>query len=176
MKAILIDAKEKKIKEVEFYNTLQNIYDIMEVKSIEVGFYIGAENTCCYIDEEGAINGTAHSFKYKDQTFIGNGLIVGTDSEGNDTNCTMPTSVIAEYISFPTFKYQEWAEKLFSEKGIALDTELTNNQTVQSVLNFCSEVSDAEQEKVRDILVQIDFKNGDVLHFMNYLAKSIPTY
>ncbi len=175
MKAILIDANKKQIKEVEFRHSLQNIYDAMGVTSIEVGFYIGGTNTCCYVDEEGLINGTKHSFKYKGQTFMGNGLLVGTDEEGSDTSCTIPTSVIAEYISFPTFKYQEWAERLFSEKGIALDAELTNNQTVQSVLGFCAEVSDAEQDKVRDTLVQIDFANGDVLHFMNYLAKAIPT-
>jgi len=174
MKVILIDAKNKEIKEVEFYNTLQSIYNIMEVTSIEVGFYLNSN--CCYVDEEGMINGTKHSFRYKDQTFMGNGLIVGTDSEGSDTDCTASIDVIAKLISFPTFKHQDWAERLFDEKGIDLDTELTNNQSVQSVLNFCAEVSDTEQDMVKDTLVKIDFANGDVLHLMNYLARSIPTY
>jgi len=176
MKAIFIDAKAKEIKDVEFYNTLQNIYNIMEVTSIEVGFYLDNTNNCCYVDEEGMVNGTTHSFKYKDQTFMGNGLIVGTDSEGSDTNCTTSIDTIAKLVSFPTFKHQEWAERLFSEKGIDLNTVLTNNQSVQSVLDFCSVVSDAEQDKIQDTLVKIDFANGDVLHFMNYLANSIPTH
>ena len=176
MKAILIDAKNKEIREVKLTNSLQNIYNIMEVTSIEVGFYLDNTNNCCYVDEEGMVNGTTHSFKYKDQNFMGNGLIVGTDSEGSDTDCTISIDVIAKLIRFPTFKHQKWAERLFDEKGISLDTDLANNQSVRSVLEFCAEVSDKEQDMVKDTLVKIDFTNGDILHFMNYLAKSIPTY
>jgi len=30
-----------------------------------------------------------------------------------------------------------------------------------------------QQKQIRNTLVKIDFKNGDVLHFFNYLAKAI---
>ena len=33
--------------------------------------------------------------------------------------------------------------------------------------------SDREQRKIKDILVEIDFANGDPMHFFGYLAKAL---
>ena len=83
---------------------------------------------------------------------------------------------VKELISFPVFKHITWVKRLFNEKGIELDAELVNGQTVSSVLDFCSEISENEQDKVKETLVMIDFKNGDIIHFMNYLAIAVPIY
>ena len=172
MTVILIDSQKKEIKKMNIDRGLEHIYKAMGVKLIETGFYIG--NDICYIDEEGAINGTVTSFIYDGTRYFGNGLIVGTEENGNDSDCELPIDQVIKLISFPVFKHRDWALTLFEEKGINLDTKLKNNKTIQSVLNFCAFVTNEEQDMVKHTLVKIDFANGDVLHFMNYLAKGIP--
>ena len=84
MKAILIKTKEKTITEVEYRYKYGKAQELMGVDMLEVGFYLGAD--CCYIDEEGRINGTNSYFYYNGQEFAGNGLIVGTTEDGNDAS------------------------------------------------------------------------------------------
>lgn len=171
MKAILINAKDKKIEEVEIEHSLENIYKTMGVQSIEAGFYIG--KNCCYIDEEGFVNGSRHVFYYGDHTMFGNGLMVGTDDKGNDIDCMLSIEDVEEYISFPRYKHEQWIKTLFKEKGIKLDTKLECDHTILTVLDYCALMDNASQDEVKNKLVQIDFKNGDVLHFMNYLARGM---
>ncbi len=175
MRAILIDASKNAIKEVEIDESIESVYKTMEAEIIEVGFYINGTD-CCYIDEEGRINGTKTRFMYDGQIFAGNGLIVGTTKEGDNDSCAISLEKVKELISFPVFKHITWVKRLFNEKGIELDAELVNGQTVSSVLDFCSEISENEQDKVKETLVMIDFKNGDIIHFMNYLAIAVPIY
>jgi len=69
---------------------------------------------------------------------------------------------------------------LFEEKNISLETSIeaqgesgTNFMTLQTVVDAIVIVPKHEQRKIKDILVQIDFKNGDVLHFMKHLANAL---
>lgn len=70
---------------------------------------------------------------------------------------------------------------LISEKdGISMETPIevegqsgTNFMTVQTVVEHILIAPHKEQEAIRRTLVKIDFHNGDVLDFFNYLAKAI---
>ena len=70
---------------------------------------------------------------------------------------------------------------LLNEKGISLETVLeiegkewgTNFIPVEVVLEFMEGRDLATQKKMRDNLTKIDFMNGDVMHFFNYVAEFI---
>ena len=70
---------------------------------------------------------------------------------------------------------------LLSEKNISLDTVLevegadygTNFIPVECVVEFMENADRATQTKMRNTLIQIDFKNGNVMHFITYVAKFI---
>lgn len=69
---------------------------------------------------------------------------------------------------------------LFEEKNISLETSIeaqgesgTNFMTLQTVVDAIVIAPKHEQRKIKDILVQIDFKNGDVLHFIKHLANAL---
>ena len=70
---------------------------------------------------------------------------------------------------------------LLNEKNINLDTVLEvegaewglNMIPVEVVVEFMENADRATQTKMRNTLIQIDFKNGNVLHFITYIAKFI---
>ncbi len=75
---------------------------------------------------------------------------------------------------------KKYLETLFEEKNISLETSIeaqgesgTNFMTLQIVVDAIVIAPKHEQRKIKDILVQIDFKNGDVLHFMKHLANAL---
>lgn len=41
------------------------------------------------------------------------------------------------------------------------------------VIEAAKNASDTERAQIQDIIVQIDFRNGDVLHFFAHLAKGL---
>ncbi len=67
---------------------------------------------------------------------------------------------------------------LLNEKGISLETVLevegkewgVNFIPVEVVVEFMEGRDLATQKKMRDTLTKIDFQNGDVMHFINYVA------
>jgi len=71
--------------------------------------------------------------------------------------------------------------RLLSEKNISLDTVLEvegaewglNMIPVEVVVEFMENADRATQTKMRNTLIQIDFKNGNVMHFITYVAKFI---
>lgn len=73
-----------------------------------------------------------------------------------------------------------YLNNLIEEKG--LDTEEiievegasgTNFIPLGVVVEHILIAPDHEQKQIRNILVKIDFQNGDVMHFFNHLAKAI---
>ena len=71
--------------------------------------------------------------------------------------------------------------RLLNEKNISLDTVLEvegaewglNMIPVEVVVEFMENADRATQTKMRNTLIQIDYKNGNVLHFITYIAKFI---
>lgn len=75
---------------------------------------------------------------------------------------------------------RKYLEALFKEKNIELETSIevqgasgTNFMTLENVVDAIVTAPKHEQREIKDILVQIDFKNGDVFHFMKHLAKAL---
>jgi len=76
--------------------------------------------------------------------------------------------------------FNTWLDTFVSEKGI--DTEQTFDIEGESGLNIIpigvviehmKITSKAEQAQIKNIIVKIDFRNGDVLHFFKHLAQAI---
>jgi hypothetical protein len=111
MKAILINAKEKTITEVQLEekDSLQAMYDLLGVELIETVPFADLPNNpflefedMLIVDEEGLINGTDYGFKihYRDGLYplMGNGLIIGCDKEGANANCISTVESIKEFV------------------------------------------------------------------------------
>jgi len=80
MKAIFIDAKNRKVSIHENKGQLEDKYLILKVNMVEIGIYYPNGDTL-WVDEEGLINGTDYGFQLEGREFFGNGLIYGTNVE-----------------------------------------------------------------------------------------------
>jgi hypothetical protein len=75
-----------------------------------------------------------------------------------------------------------YLETLLTEKGISLnhtfevksDSIFGNNYVpMEVVIEFIENLSPSIQEQIKKTLIQIDFKNGNVLHFLEYITKGM---
>lgn len=73
-----------------------------------------------------------------------------------------------------------WLEKFVEEKGIDLEHEFevqgkeaVNFIPVGVIIDHIKITTPAEQSQIKDIIVGIDVINGDIYHFLEYLAKAI---
>lgn len=97
MKGILIDSKNREVREVELGKELKDIYEVMDVQMIEVATYL-PNGDCIYCDEEGLFGMDADSVFFDvnaHQPFIGNGLVVGTN---RNTGATVSAKSTADEI------------------------------------------------------------------------------
>lgn len=72
--------------------------------------------------------------------------------------------------------FTTWLHTFLDEKNIDLEErfEVENNNFSYGVIVEHMEItSKEEQAKIKDVMVQIDFRNGDVKHFMRHLAKAL---
>lgn len=101
MKAILINSKTKEIKEVEMGKDYKEIYSQLECEMFQIGTEL-AEQDAIYVDEEGLMNGTDVFFVYEGahQPFAGNGLILGTDDEGESVSCKIKLDEVKNKVKF----------------------------------------------------------------------------
>lgn len=76
--------------------------------------------------------------------------------------------------------FNKWLDTFVEEKG--LDTEFlfqvdgllgTNFIPLGCVLDAIKSATPQEQKGIKDTIVKIDFRNGDVMHFFNHLAKAL---
>lgn len=76
-------------------------------------------------------------------------------------------------------KFTKWLETFIREKGIDLEETFTVEKTqrnfmsygviVEAIKNTCKE----EQKAIKNMLVKIDFFNGDVKDYFRHLAVAI---
>ena len=63
---------------------------------------------------------------------------------------------------------------LITEKGQTVDTAVERDGhiglTWENLIEFCEQVNPKDQEKIIETCTKIDFNNGDVFHFLNYLV------
>ena len=101
MKAILIDVKTQEIKEVECDNNLQNIYDLIDCRLIDI-VRIDDVNSI-FVDDEGILKDNLY-FEYSVSGRVfqlaGNGLVLGVDDEGNSISPTLTIEDVKGKVSF----------------------------------------------------------------------------
>jgi len=98
MKAILIDALNCRVKEIQIKGDLQSYYQAIGCDLVQVGYYLDKEGDVILVDEEGLLKYNEHFFSYRGQIFSGNGLIIGTDAEGESASCLTELSDIIKDI------------------------------------------------------------------------------
>lgn len=77
--------------------------------------------------------------------------------------------------------FNTWIDTMMDEKGIDLEQIIEvegkewglNLIPVAVVIEHMKIAPKHEQSQIKTTLVKIDFLNGDVLHFIKYLAKAI---
>lgn len=77
-------------------------------------------------------------------------------------------------------KFSNWLETMISEKGIDLEENFTfedaNGANVMPygvVIEAAKNASAGEQAQIKNTLVMIDFKNGDIKHFLRHLGRGL---
>lgn len=77
--------------------------------------------------------------------------------------------------------FENWIDTFISEKGIDLEQSFEfedstggfNIMQYQIVVDAMKIASNDEQKQIKEMLVKIDFQNGDVLHFLRHLGKGL---
>jgi len=77
-------------------------------------------------------------------------------------------------------KFNKWLDTFIEEKKVSLDTEFEyqgmeclNIIDLHSIINTIKNTSQSEQLKIKNTIVEIDFKNGDVLHFFKHIGNAL---
>ena len=72
---------------------------------------------------------------------------------------------------------QRWFLKFCEEKEIDMsEPVIAGDNSTLFVGDVCSHILSApshEMDKIKNVIVMIDFKNGDVVHFFKHLAKAL---
>jgi hypothetical protein len=73
-------------------------------------------------------------------------------------------------------KFQKWLATFAEEKGLDM-SEYVNGKDctlqVGDVLSAMNSSTESEQAIIKNTMVMIDLKNGDVLHFIKHLAQAL---
>jgi len=77
-------------------------------------------------------------------------------------------------------KFANWLDTLIEEKGIDLEQGFSvegpsgeNHMAYQNVVDAIKGASANEQAGIKNMLVRIDFANGDIRHYFRHLAQAI---
>lgn len=76
---------------------------------------------------------------------------------------------------------RKYLNTLLEEKGISQERVLevtgsewgTNFMPISVIVDFLSNLDKETQNKVKNTFVKIDFHNGDIVDFLNHIAKGI---
>jgi hypothetical protein len=102
MKAILIDAKNREVKEVEIKGDLESWYEAIGCGMVECALYFDNHDSIM-VDEEGLFNDQCDEFffvKGGHQPFAGNGLVVGTDNMGESVSTKITVDEVKSKVKF----------------------------------------------------------------------------
>ena len=106
MKAYFIDSEKKEIKEVEYTNWEQ-ISPMLGARSFDVATFNKKED-CVYVDDEGLLSLTENSkfFEIKGypQPLAGNGLVLGTNDEGESIEPSITLEELKGMVTFLTIQ------------------------------------------------------------------------
>jgi hypothetical protein len=69
--------------------------------------------------------------------------------------------------------FQRWLELMIDEKGVGLDSEIQIDGhfgvTYGMLTDFLGQAS-KYQKQIKETLIHIDYKNGDIFHYLQHLA------
>ena len=101
MKAILIDTKNREVKEVEIGTSIEDIYKHIGCQYFTIATYLN-EGDAIFVDDEGLMNGTQTFFTYKGahQPFAGNGMIIGSNEDGESVECKTDIDEVKNSVEF----------------------------------------------------------------------------
>lgn len=119
VRAILLDSTNKEIREVNLGSELSDIYNLLGegVRCFDAVNLGG--NVCMYIDDEGLLkeayvdeDGTKHNMngikiRGLEQVFMGNGILVGTGSEGDTIDVPVSVSQVEDVVTFVEYDNPE---------------------------------------------------------------------
>lgn len=78
--------------------------------------------------------------------------------------------------------FDAWLDTLVAEKGIDVDGTIfvkegmqwgENHIPLEIVLERIKQTTGNEQAQIKNTLVEIDFRNGDIMHYFDYLAGAL---
>jgi hypothetical protein len=114
MKAILIDAKNREVKEVQITGDLESWYETIGCGMVECALYFN-EHDSIMVDEEGLFNENCDEFFFVNgghQPFAGNGLVVGTDDTGEAVDTKIALNEVKSKVKFmDRFDAYLWAKQ-----------------------------------------------------------------
>lgn len=103
MRAILIDAVNREVREVQNEGGLQGWYAALNCDRVSLAYPIDEVNSII-VDDEGMLTGPQHFFANlypsEPQYLAGSGLIVGVDKEGDTADCTLSVEDVREMVRF----------------------------------------------------------------------------
>lgn len=77
-------------------------------------------------------------------------------------------------------RFTKWLDTLIEEKNINLDEQFevsgtwgVNYMQYQNVIEAIKSTSEYEQKQIQNMLIKIDFVNGDIKHYLRHLAQAI---
>ena len=76
--------------------------------------------------------------------------------------------------------FNKWLDTFIEEKGIDLEDTFelqgpsgTNLMSYGVIIEHIKLTQGEEQKMIKDMIVKIDFKNGDIKHFLRHLGQGI---
>lgn len=76
--------------------------------------------------------------------------------------------------------FTKWLDTFIQEKGLDLEDSIvvegpsgTNHMQLVHVIAAIHEAPAHEQAGIKSMIVKIDFRNGDVMHYFRHLAQAI---
>ena len=121
MRAIFINAVDRKVEEVQVENKLEAFYQKIGCEMIQV-LRIGGTHLAI-VDEEGRLRNWKAGFRFpKSEGIAGNALIVCENRRGDFTDCPLPAGVVAEITEFLDLEKNPLPPPAF---GFSVITEMT---------------------------------------------------
>lgn len=105
MKAVLINPKLRKIKEVEYSGDYQDIQKLTECSIFTAVYPFNNCEDTIYLDDEGLLKPSNYCFTFRcddgrNQPLMGNALIIGANEEGESISYKTPITEIKNRIVF----------------------------------------------------------------------------
>jgi|SRR5579863_3185629 len=98
MRAILIDAKQRIIREVDWEgDVLPAMYSAIGCKLVEPVHY-GEHDL--WVDEEGMINDLDYGFVFRGHRYFGNGPILSSDKDGESVAALVDVAFVRRAVKF----------------------------------------------------------------------------